>query len=75
MQDVVPRVERLCIIGGGVNNEALNRLAGAATGIEIVKGPSEATVAGNVAIQVTALENARTMSDIQAIASHLAYAE
>jgi len=69
------RIERLCIIGGGVKNEALNRLAGAATGLEIVKGPSEATVAGNVAVQVSALENARTLEDIQGIASRLTYTE
>jgi rhamnulokinase len=68
------RIERLCIIGGGVKNEALNRLAGAATGLEIVKGPSEATVAGNVAVQVCALENARRLEDIQGIASRLTYA-
>ena len=69
------RIERLCIIGGGVKNEALNRLAGAATGLEIVKGPSEATLAGNVAVQISALENARTLEDIQGIASRLTYAE
>jgi rhamnulokinase len=69
------RIERLCIIGGGVKNEALNRLAGAATGLEIVKGPSEATVAGNVAVQISALENARSLQDIQVIASRLVYAE
>ena len=67
-------IKRLCIIGGGVKNEALNRLAGAATGLEIVRGPSEATLAGNVAIQISALENARSVRDIQAIASRLASA-
>jgi rhamnulokinase len=68
-------IERLCIIGGGVRNEALNRLAGVATDLEIVKGPSEATLAGNVAVQISALENARSVTDVQAIASRLAYAE
>ncbi len=69
------RIERLCIIGGGVKNEALNRLAGASTGLELVKGPSEATVIGNVAVQISALENARSLQDIQGIASRLTYAE
>ena len=68
------RLERLCIVGGGVKNEALNRLAGAATGLEIVKGPSEATVAGNVAVQIAALENTRSLPDIQGIAARLMYA-
>jgi rhamnulokinase len=69
------RLERLCIIGGGVKNEALNRLAGTATGLEIVRGPSEATLIGNVAVQISALENARSLLDIQGIASRLTYAE
>lgn len=69
------RIDRLCIIGGGVKNEALNRLAGAATGLEIVKGPSEATLIGNVAVQISALENTRSLADIQGIASRLAYVE
>jgi rhamnulokinase len=69
------RIDRLCIIGGGVKNEALNRLAGAATGLEIVKGPSEATLVGNVAVQISALENTRSLHDIQGIASRLTYAD
>ena len=69
------RIERLCVMGGGVRNEALNRLAGTATGLEIVRGPSEATLIGNVAVQISALENARSLPDIQGIASRLTYAE
>jgi rhamnulokinase len=69
------RLERLCIVGGGVKNAALNRLAGAATGLEVVKGPSEATVTGNVAVQIAALENTRSLQDIQGIAARLTYTE
>ena len=68
-------IARLCIVGGGVSNEALNRLAGIATGLEIVKGPSEATLVGNVAVQFSALENPRSLEEIQAIASRLTYLE
>jgi sugar (pentulose or hexulose) kinase len=64
-------MERLCIIGSGVKNEALNRLAGAATGLEIFRGPSEATMIGNVAVQISGLENARSLPGIQGIASRL----
>jgi rhamnulokinase len=68
-------IQRLCIVGGGVRNEALNRLAGIATGLEIIKGPSEATLVGNVAVQISALENSRSLEEVQAIASRLAFAE
>jgi rhamnulokinase len=67
------RLARLCIVGGGVRNEALNRLAGIATGLEVIKGPSEATLVGNVAIQISALENSRSLEQIQAIASRLTF--
>jgi rhamnulokinase len=68
-------IQRLCIVGGGVRNEALNRLAGIATGLEIIKGPSEATLVGNVAVQISALENSRSLKEVQAIASRLTYVE
>jgi rhamnulokinase len=68
-------IHRLCIVGGGVRNEALNRLAGIATGLEIIKGPSEATLVGNVAVQISALENSRSLEEVQAIASRLTYVE
>ena len=66
-------LERLCIVGGGVRNEALNVLAGQATGLEVVKGSSEATLIGNVAVQIAALENTRSLEEIQAVASRLTY--
>jgi sugar (pentulose or hexulose) kinase len=69
------QIRRLCIVGGGVKNEALNRLSGMATGLEIVKGPSEATLLGNVAVQISALENSRSLEEIQAIASRLTFLE
>jgi rhamnulokinase len=69
------QIARLCIVGGGVRNEALNRLAGLATGLEIIKGPSEATLIGNVAVQISALENSRSLKEVQAIASRLTFAE
>jgi rhamnulokinase len=68
-------IRRLCIVGGGVRNEALNRLAGIATGLEIIKGPSEATLVGNVAVQISALENSRSLEEIQTIASRLTFLE
>ncbi len=65
------RLKRICIVGGGVKNEALNRLTGELTGMDVVRGPSEATAAGNAAVQIAALENARSVEAIQAIAARL----
>lgn len=68
-------LERLCIVGGGVRNEVLNRLAREATGLELLKGSSEATMIGNAATQIATLENARSLEDIQSIASRLRFEE
>jgi sugar (pentulose or hexulose) kinase len=66
-------IERVCIVGGGVKNEALNRLAALSTDLEVVKGSSESTLTGNVAVQIGALENTRSLEEIQSIASRLAF--
>jgi rhamnulokinase len=67
-------IKRICIVGGGVKNEALNRLTELLTGIEVVRGPSESTAAGNIAVQIAALENAVSLDRIQAISSKLKFA-
>jgi len=64
-------IKRICIVGGGVKNEALNRLTQLVTGMEVVRGPSESTAAGNIAVQVAALEKAVTLDQIQAISAKL----
>jgi rhamnulokinase len=66
-------IERVCIVGGGVKNEALNRLTALSTGLEIVRGSSESTLLGNVAVQVGALENTRSLEEVQSIASRLTF--
>ena len=67
------RIERVCIVGGGVKNEALNRLTALATGLEVVRGSSESTLLGNVAVQIGAIENTRSLEQIQSIASRLVF--
>lgn len=66
-------IQRVCIVGGGVKNAALNRLTGQFTGYEIVRGPSESTAAGNAAVQIAVLENATSLEQIQAISARLNY--
>lgn len=66
-------IERVCIVGGGVKNEALNRLTALSTGLEVVKGSSESTLIGNVAVQVSALENTRSLEEVQSIAARLKF--
>jgi rhamnulokinase len=66
-------IERVCIVGGGVKNEALNRLTELSTELEVVRGPSESTLLGNVAVQVGALENTTSLEEVQSIAARLTF--
>lgn len=48
-------LQTLHVIGGGAQNELLNRMTASATGVPVVAGPSEATAIGNVMVQAKAL--------------------
>lgn len=55
LNTLLPRpVSRLHIIGGGSQNQLLNRLTAEATGLEVVAGPVEATAMGNILVQAEA---------------------
>ncbi len=66
-------VERICIVGGGVRNETLNRLTSELTGHEVLRGPSESTTLGNIATQIAALEKTKSLDQIQAISARLKF--
>ena len=48
------KVYGLQIVGGGSQNDYLNQAAATATGLQVLAGPVEATVAGNVLVQAIA---------------------
>ena len=48
--------EKLCIVGGGATNSFLNRLAGEATGKQVIALPIEATALGNLKIQMEVMK-------------------
>jgi rhamnulokinase len=66
-------IERICIVGGGVKNETLNRLTQELTGREVLRGPSESTTLGNIALQIAALEKTKSLDQIQAISARLKF--
>lgn len=61
------KFSRLSIIGGGSQNELLCQLAADATGLEVVAGPAEATVLGNMLVQLHGLGVATTHAQRAAI--------
>lgn len=67
-------IKRICIVGGGVKNQALNRLTELVTGREVVRGPSESTAAGNLAVQIAALEKCVSLDEVQSISAKLKFA-
>jgi rhamnulokinase len=59
------KIEKLHIIGGGANNEMLNRFTANAIGIPVVAGPTEATAIGNIMMQAKALGMVHSVQEIR----------
>ncbi len=51
------KFRRLYVVGGGSQNEYLNRLVAERTGLEVVRGAVESSTLGNLAIQFASLES------------------
>jgi rhamnulokinase len=53
------RLKRLFVVGGGSQNDFLNRLTQEATGLELFRGAAESSTVGNFAVQLAVLEGSR----------------
>ena len=51
------KLRKLYIMGGGSQNELLNRLTAEATGLEVLRAGTECSTVGNFAVQLAALEH------------------
>lgn len=57
------KIDRLHIIGGGCQNELLNRWTAEAVGIPVFAGPVEATAIGNILVQAVAAGDVASYKD------------
>ena len=53
------KLKRLFVVGGGSQNDFLNRLTREATGLEVFRGAAESSTVGNFAVQMAVLEGSR----------------
>ncbi|MDE6045844.1 MAG: rhamnulokinase [Alistipes sp.] len=66
LQSLAPfEIECLHVIGGGAQNELLNRLTATACGIPVVAGPTEATALGNILVQARAAGLAGSLAEMR----------
>jgi rhamnulokinase len=65
------KLRRIYIVGGGAQNELLNRLTAEATGLEVKPGHAESSTLGNFAVQLTAGEDNTSWENIAQWAARL----
>lgn len=61
------RFDTLHVVGGGTQNKLLNQLTADATGVEVIAGPVEATVLGNLAMQAIGLRHIKSLQEARRI--------
>ena len=55
------------MVGGGIKDELLSQLAADVCGVKVVAGPVEATVIGNIAVQLIAVGAVRDLTEAREI--------
>ena len=63
-------LRRVCLAGGGSRNALLCQMTADATGLEVIAGPAEATISGNLGLQALATGRLRTPDDIRNMTRH-----
>ena len=58
-------IRRICVVGGGSRNKLLCQMTADATGLEVIAGPAEATVVGNLGAQALAIGQLSKPEDIR----------
>jgi rhamnulokinase len=58
------KIEELLILGGGVKNRLLCRMTADACGVNVIAGPAEAAVAGNLGLQALASGRLDSVNDL-----------
>jgi rhamnulokinase len=60
-------IDRLHIVGGGIQNELLSQFAANSTGKRIIAGPIEATATGNILMQAKATRQIKNLAEARKI--------
>ncbi len=59
------KISRICMVGGGIRNKLLCQILAGATGLEVLAGPAEATIAGNFGVQALATRQLKSPEQIR----------
>lgn len=63
------KIEKLHAVGGGIQNELLSQMTADATGLEVLAGPIEGTIVGNIGMQAIAAGAVSNLSEWREIVS------
>jgi rhamnulokinase len=60
-------IEHIRVVGGGSRNQLLNQFTADATGKQVLAGPGEAAVLGNIGVQMLAAGGMRSLEEVREI--------
>ncbi len=64
------RIDRIRVMGGGSRNALLNQFTADATGKQVIAGPQEAAVLGNLGVQMISLGELGSLGELRALIEH-----